>query len=108
LTLQRRALLDTRRACPPRFAATLFLVAKFSLRQLDAMEKVRANISKGATGEASVALVLSNLSDEYKVINDLATPFGNLDHVVVGPTGVYILETKNWRGIVSSDGKGEL
>jgi hypothetical protein len=28
--------------------------------------------------------------------------------VVVGPTGVFVIDTKNWRGVVSADGKGEL
>ncbi len=41
-------------------------------------------------------------------IHDLATPFGNVDHVVTGPTGVFLLDTKNWRGVISPDGKGEL
>ena len=27
---------------------------------------------------------------------------------MVGPTGVFIIDTKNWRGVVSADGKGEL
>ena len=28
--------------------------------------------------------------------------------LVVGPTGVFVLDTKAWRGVVTSDGKGEL
>jgi hypothetical protein len=55
-----------------------------------------------------VGAILEGLPVEFCVINDLKTPFGNLDHVVVGRTGVFILETKNWRGVVSADGKGEL
>ena len=31
-----------------------------------------------------------------------------MDHVVVGPTGVFVLSTKAWKGEVSSDGNGEL
>ena len=31
-----------------------------------------------------------------------------MDHVVIGPTGVFALDTKNWRGVVSADGKGEV
>src|SRR6185436_4270109 len=30
------------------------------------------------------------------------------DHVVVGSTGVFLLDAKNWRGVVAADGKGEL
>ena len=63
---------------------------------------------KGAAGEKSVAHTLSKLPDEFRVVNDVPTPTGNLDHVVIGPTGVFVIETKNWRGIVGADGKGEL
>jgi Nuclease-related domain len=52
--------------------------------------------------------MLAKLSDDFCVINDLATSNGNIDHVVVGPTGVFILDTKSWRGVVEADGKGEL
>lgn len=38
----------------------------------------------------------------------MTTLFGDLDHVVVGPTCVFVLDSKNWRGVVSSDGNGEL
>lgn len=63
---------------------------------------------RGAMGEHHVADKLANFPDEFCVINDLTTPFGNLDHVVIGPTGVYVLDSKNWRGVVSGNGKGEL
>jgi hypothetical protein len=48
------------------------------------------------------------LPDDFYVIHDVATAHGNLDHVVVGPTGVFIVDAKNWRGIVTSDGRREL
>jgi len=71
-------------------------------------EKERINMRKGAVGEAVVALILDNFPNDYWIVHDLKTPLGNLDHVVVGPTGVYVIDTKNWRGIVSADGNGEL
>lgn len=55
-----------------------------------------------------MARTLGKLPDEFRVVNDVATPTGNLDHVVIGPTGVFVIETKSWRGIVGADGKGEL
>jgi hypothetical protein len=63
---------------------------------------------RGAAGEIHVGNILTDFPDDFCVINDLTTPFGNLDHVVVGPTGVFVLDSKNWRGVVSADGKGEL
>jgi hypothetical protein len=75
---------------------------------MDELEKERKNWEKGAAGEKSVAHTLSKLPDEFRVVNDVATPFGNLDHVVIGPTGVFVIETKDWRGVIGADGKGEL
>ncbi len=63
---------------------------------------------RGALGEIQVGFILSDLPKGFYVINDLTTAFGNLDHVVIGPTGVFVLETKNWRGVIAPDGKGEL
>jgi hypothetical protein len=65
-------------------------------------------MQRGAAGEIGVGSILQKFPDNFYVINDLTTPFGNLDHVVVGPTGVFVIDTKNWRGVVSADGKGEL
>ncbi len=90
----------------------LFALAWMSYRLLNkkaaGFEKARVSFMKGAVGEAVVARKLSNFPESYRVINDLSTPFGNLDHVVIGPTGVFILDTKNWKGVVAADGKGEL
>ncbi|MBI4825681.1 MAG: NERD domain-containing protein [Nitrospirae bacterium] len=77
-------------------------------RKIDAMEKERIAYRKGFDGESKVADVINNFPDDYHAIHDLSTSFGNLDHVVVGPSGVYIIDTKNWRGVVKADGNGEL
>ena len=71
-------------------------------------EKYRFNYRRGADGEVHVGNALGLLPDEYNVINDLKTDFGNIDHVVVGPSGVYVLDTKNWRGTITADEQGEL
>ena len=86
----------------------MVFVSKWSFRRLDQLEKNRQNWQRGAKGENIVGEKLTNFPDDFCVINDLTTPFGNLDHVVIGPTGVYVLDAKSWRGIVASDGKGEL
>jgi hypothetical protein len=55
-----------------------------------------------------IGFILEGLPDEYVLINDLKTDYGNLDHVVIGPTGVYAIDAKNWKGTVTSAGNGEL
>lgn len=42
--------------------------------------------------------------DAWTVVKDLEWPggrYGNVDHVVVGPSGVYVIDTKAWNGDVT-------
>jgi hypothetical protein len=64
---------------------------------------------RGATGERHTARLLDRLGrDGYVVFHDLAMPHSttNLDHLVVGPSGVFVIDSKQWTGQVdqSSDG----
>ena len=58
----------------------------------------------GARGERRVAGRLrEGLPPEYVVVNDLYLPLDDgtttqIDHVVVGPTGIFVIETKNYSG----------
>lgn len=94
------------------FTGVFTLIAILSMRwinrKIEALETERINFRKGATGEAIVGFVLDNFPDDFRVIHDLTTPYGNLDHVVIGPTGAYIIDAKNWKGVVTADGSGEL
>lgn len=66
----------------------------------------------GAKGEEHVICVLCQLPDEYHILNDVNLYFPKyiywrernehiqtcqIDHIVIGPTGVFLLETKNWK-----------
>jgi hypothetical protein len=55
----------------------------------------------GARGEERVCGILAGLSDRYHVFNDFVAGGVHVDHVVVGPAGVFAIETKNWRGEVT-------
>ncbi|HWQ21758.1 MAG TPA: nuclease-related domain-containing protein, partial [Clostridia bacterium] len=55
----------------------------------------------GAGGEFDVGATLSELPDEFHVFNGLDFYAGDVDHVVVGPTGVFVVETKNHSGTIS-------
>jgi len=90
------------------FILTLPLAWKYLSKKIKAIENERLSFRKGATGEAIVGFALDNFPDEFRVIHDLTTPYGNVDHVVIGPTGAYIIDTKNWKGVVAADGNGEL
>lgn len=61
---------------------------------------------KGARGEESVARALSFLPAAYRVFHGLPSADRRLggsdyDHVVVGPTGIFLIETKSWNGRIS-------
>ena len=55
----------------------------------------------GARGEERVSRILSELPPGYHVFNDFVAKGRHIDHVVVGPAGVYAVETKCWRGEVT-------
>jgi len=61
----------------------------------------------GLRGEKQVSKLLgSKLSDDYYLINDLylRDGGGDIDHIVLGPNGIFVLETKNWKGNISCNG----
>ena len=63
--------------------------------------------SGGWEGEKMVAKLLTNtLSDDYYLLKDLylRDGGGDIDHIVLGPNGVFVLETKNWSGSISCNG----
>jgi hypothetical protein len=62
-----------------------------------------ARVQHGAQGEEEVTRLLSRLSDEYILVNDVVLPrgFGNVDHVLLGPCGIVVIETKRYKGHIS-------
>jgi hypothetical protein len=56
---------------------------------------------RGAHGEQRTARLLAPLERQgYQVFHDLAIPgsAANVDHLVVGPTGVFVIDSKRYRG----------
>jgi hypothetical protein len=85
-----------------------FLVAVAAAILLAWGDRRLANFLKGAKGEEWVAHELAFLSSKHTVFNGLRLGGGkqNFDHIIVGPAGVFVVETKNWRGSVEfRDGK---
>ncbi|WP_082588812.1 nuclease-related domain-containing protein [Terrabacter sp. Root181] len=68
----------------------------------DALEAEAGAWAAGADGERRVAGVLGLLPVGWHVHHDRLLRPGrtltNLDHVVIGPSGVYLVDTKNWAG----------
>lgn len=58
-----------------------------------------ALLKKGRSGEEAVARILERgLPDTYYVLNSVKKNGGDVDHIVVGETGVFVVETKNYAG----------
>jgi hypothetical protein len=65
---------------------------------------------RGAHGERSTARLLDRLTrDGFVVFHDLAAP-GNTnaktDHLVIGPSGVFVIDSKQWTGSVHQGADG--
>lgn len=62
---------------------------------------------KGNSGEVNVSVKLRlGLSDEWVLMNDVIVEpepevFAQTDHVLIGPPGLFIIETKAWQGAFS-------
>jgi hypothetical protein len=58
---------------------------------------------RGVAGEQQTARLLDRLGrDGYVVLHDLAMPGSpaNVDHLVIGPSGVFVIDSKQWTGNV--------
>ena len=59
---------------------------------------------RGAEGEEAVGAILEELSGQgWNAIHDVSLGRGNVDHIAIGPGGVFTIETKSHRGRRSVD-----
>lgn len=88
--------------------------SRLALHDLDHKKRAIDEISSfiyGAIGEQKVAKELEQLSDEYILINDFSFSFTKaiyyyqekqyiksiqIDHLLISPSGIFLIETKNW------------
>jgi hypothetical protein len=64
---------------------------------------------RGAAGERRTARLLDQLTrDGFVVFHDLAMPGSdaNVDHLVIGPTGLFVIDSKQWTGSVQQGTDG--
>ena len=85
------------------FAVSAIAVAFWWRRGLLRVE----SFFKGARGEEAMAGMLARLSDDWHIYHDFVAGKYHVDHVLVGPAGVFAVETKNWRDQVVLE-SGEL
>jgi hypothetical protein len=97
----------------PRLAGLLALVAAAAVGW-----QLRFRVSpetrawrRGANGERRTARLLASLERRgWAVLHDLAIPgsAANIDHLVIGPGGVFVIDSKQYGGRLQLDGYGML
>jgi Nuclease-related domain len=66
---------------------------------------------RGAAGERRTARLLDPLERQgWAILHDLAIPGSraNIDHLAIGPGGVFVIDSKQYRGRLRLDGSGRL
>jgi hypothetical protein len=80
------------------FVGAMLVVPLWAVSLLAAGRPSTAKWARGADGEEWTAGALRRaLGPDYAVVNDIQLGSSNIDHVVVGPAGVFVVETK-WTG----------
>lgn len=88
--------------------AAAFICVGHFMKMRDNRTEVK-KAEAGLKGEANVSAALAQLLDnKHYIFNDVLVKVGRksaqIDHLIVSPRGIFILETKNWRGrIVGCD-----
>jgi len=86
-----------------------FLMGMFSTLGIIFIMLPYGTYKSGLTGERNAVKNISDkLSSDYSIFNDALLKdgkrSGNIDHIIVGPTGIFVIETKNNKGVVTYDG----
>ncbi|HEY2398159.1 MAG TPA: nuclease-related domain-containing protein [Solirubrobacteraceae bacterium] len=72
--------------------ATIFAILRFVVPLVERRDR-------GASGEEHVGGLLDELEDSgWEVIHDASLGRGNVDHILIGPAGVFTVETKSHKG----------
>ena len=84
--------------------AIIYVVSIKSLENAGLKLKKRiSDADTGAKAEQAVAEALQELPDDYHVFHDLEFPGFNIDHVVLGPNGIFLVETKSQKGNITQE-----
>ncbi len=80
----------------------LFLAAGHWMKLYENYRTAR-NVRSGREGEMLIANAFRDgLDDSWYIINDIDLRFGRMksqiDHIIIGPNGLFVLETKSWAG----------
>ena len=81
-----------------------FGVPVFILAFRKYIKEQKAKMRQGSNGERYIAKLLQKLPEGYRVLNDLLLKYEGytvqIDHVIVSEYGVFVIESKNFRGTI--------
>lgn len=83
-------------------AAVFFFNRRILDNYFDKKVLDRAPWLKGFDGELIVTEILSELEGNYHIFNSIKGKYGDIDHLVIGPCGLVVIETKNNYGLISA------
>jgi hypothetical protein len=81
--------------------------ARRAREKADRLMRRAEMFEKGAEGETVTAAVLATLPAGWTAIHDARWPsrrFANIDHILVGPSGIFVIDSKSWSGRITVDG----
>jgi len=74
--------------------ASMFVISRFVLPLVERKDR-------GAMAEEQVGALLDTLASErWRIVHDVSLGRGNVDHIAIGPPGVFTIETKSHPGPV--------
>jgi hypothetical protein len=113
LTFIRRALYPTQFwiyvICFP-FYVLMGTVSLKSINKLYRKTKESYNIAKKERDAEKIVqdYLRKNLTEDYKLFENISTGFGDIDAIVVGPTGIFLIEIKSNSGVIASNEEHKL
>lgn len=94
------------------FIASLIIIILLLLFVIRTIIGIYSPENIGKYGEKRVAWKLDWLSNEYVTLNDVLLPtnYGTtqIDHIVISPYGIFVIETKNYKGWILGNEKSEM
>jgi hypothetical protein len=91
------------------FAWSYVILRRVEEGPLETIVRERVRYLAGGQAEALVAYTLASLDDSWHLFNGIAMKGGgDVDHVLVGPGGLFALQTKASRGTYAVDDHGNL
>lgn len=87
--------------------AMLLVLAKFIEPLMALFEQKSGQFYRGRSGESEVRKILQELPNNYSVFQGvvLEKGWGDIDFVVVGPAGIFVIEVKSQGGVIEFNGQ---